>query len=103
MRIAIISDIHSNLQALDAVLTDIEPREPQEIWCLGDIVGYGADPDACTSRVKDVAVVCLAGNHDLVVRGDIGMETFAMAAGAAARWTARVITQETRQFLDGLL
>jgi predicted phosphodiesterase len=103
MRIAVISDIHSNLQALDAVLADVKPREPEEIWCLGDIVGYGADPDACTSLVAGVAVVCLAGNHDLVVRGDIGMETFAMAAGAAARWTARVITKETRHFLDGLL
>ena len=68
----------------------------------GDIVGYGADPDDCTEIVSEVVEVCLAGNHDLVVRGDIDIRYFAMSAGAAARWTVKKIRDETREFLAGL-
>ncbi len=99
MRVAVISDIHSNLPALEAVLSDLGQRDPDEVWCLGDIVGYGAAPDACTALVEDVVERCLAGNHDLVVRGDIDISYFAMSAGAAARWTVKVIKDETRTFL----
>jgi len=102
VRVAVISDIHSNLQALEAVLTDVGGHDPDEIWCLGDIVGYGADPDACTTRVADVVERCLAGNHDLVVRGDIDIGYFAMSAGAAARWTVKVISDQTRDYLQPL-
>jgi predicted phosphodiesterase len=102
LRVAVISDIHSNLPALEAVLSDLGQEDPDEVWCLGDIVGYGADPDACTTLVADVVERCLAGNHDLVVRGDIDIGYFAMSAGAAARWTVKVISEETRDFLRPL-
>jgi predicted phosphodiesterase len=104
MRVAIISDIHGNLPALNAVLADIDagrPR-PDQTWCLGDIVGYGADPDACAALVAKRTDVCLAGNHDLVVRGDLDLNYFAMGAAAAARWTIDVIGPETRAFLGPL-
>jgi predicted phosphodiesterase len=102
MRVAVISDVHSNLPALEAVLADIGRQDPDEVWCLGDIVGYGADPDACTAVVADVVDRCLAGNHDLVVRGDIDIGYFAMSAGAAARWTVKVINDATKAFLEPL-
>ena len=102
MRVAVISDIHSNLPALQAVLADVGSHDPDQVWCLGDIVGYGAHPDACTELVSEVVEVCLAGNHDLVVRGDIDIRYFAMSAGAAARWTVKKIRDDTREFLAGL-
>jgi predicted phosphodiesterase len=104
MRVAVISDIHGNLPALNAVLSDIDSRRPapEQIWCLGDVVGYGADPDACAALVAKRAAVCLAGNHDLVVRGDLDLNYFAMGAAAAARWTIDAIGPETRAFLEPL-
>lgn len=102
MRIGIISDIHSNLPALHAVLDDVGRQDPDEVWCLGDIVGYGAQPDECASLVSQMVERCLAGNHDLVVRGDIDLDYFAMSAGAAARWTVKVINDDTREFLRPL-
>ena len=104
MRVAVISDIHSNLPALEAVLDDIDrlDPEPDALWCLGDIVGYGAQPDSCTSLVAERAEVCLAGNHDLVVSGELDVEHFTSSAAEAARWTAEHIDDETRSFLEGL-
>jgi predicted phosphodiesterase len=102
LRVAVISDVHSNLPALEAALADLGREDPDEVWCLGDIVGYGADPDACTALVSDVVERCLAGNHDLVVRGDIDIGYFAMSAGAAARWTVKVINDQTRDYLRPL-
>jgi predicted phosphodiesterase len=102
MQVAVVSDIHGNLPALRAVLADVERREPEQVWCLGDIVGYGADPDACAALVSERAQVCLAGNHDLVVRGDLDIRYFAMGAGAAARWTIETIDDRTRAFLAPL-
>jgi diadenosine tetraphosphatase ApaH/serine/threonine PP2A family protein phosphatase len=94
--------VHSNLPALEAVMQDIGRGDPEQVWCLGDIVGYGADPDACTALVAEVTEYCLAGNHDLVVRGDIDLDYFAAAAGEAARWTAKVINRETKDYLATL-
>jgi predicted phosphodiesterase len=102
MRVAVISDIHSNLPALEAVLAEIRQQDPDEVWCLGDIVGYGADPNACTAIVGESVARCLAGNHDLVVRGDIDIGYFAMSAGAAARWTVKVINDQTKEYLRPL-
>ncbi len=102
MRVAVISDIHSNLPALEAVLADAGRSDPDQVWCLGDIVGYGAEPDACTKLVSEVVEVCLAGNHDLVVSGDLDVRYFAMSAGAAARWTVKHVQDSTRDFLAGL-
>jgi predicted phosphodiesterase len=102
MRVAVISDIHSNLPALEAVLSDVGQSDPDQVWCLGDVVGYGAHPDACTKLVAEVVEVCLAGNHDLVVSGELDVRYFAMSAGAAARWTLKKVQPSTREFLAGL-
>jgi diadenosine tetraphosphatase ApaH/serine/threonine PP2A family protein phosphatase len=102
LRVAVISDIHSNLPALEAVLSDIGGDDPDQVWCLGDVVGYGAQPNACTKLVSEVTELCLAGNHDLVVRGDLDVRYFAMSAGAAARWTIKKVNAATLEFLAGL-
>jgi predicted phosphodiesterase len=102
MRVAIVSDIHGNRQAFEAVLDEIEASECEEMWCLGDLVGYGADPDACVELARRHAAICLAGNHDLGVRGDLPLEQFSRGAALAARWTQETITEETRQYLASL-
>jgi predicted phosphodiesterase len=102
MRVAIVSDIHGNRHAFEAVLDAIEGSDCQEMWCLGDLVGYGAEPDACVELARRYAAICLAGNHDLGVRGAIPLEEFSRGAALAARWTQGVITPETREYLDKL-
>ncbi len=100
--VAIISDIHANRQALEAVLEQIRGAQCDAIWCLGDVVGYGADPDACVDLVREHADICLAGNHDLGVIGALSVADFSEVARRAAEWTASVISEETRVFLDSL-
>jgi predicted phosphodiesterase len=102
MRVAVLSDVHSNLAALEAVLADVDQNGVDEIWCLGDLVGYGPEPDACVALIAERTSACLAGNHDLVVSGAIAIDVFASDAGAAARWTAAIIAPETRAVLDEL-
>jgi predicted phosphodiesterase len=102
MRIAIVSDIHGNRHAFEAVLDAIGLSGCQEMWCLGDLVGYGAEPDACVELARRYAAICLAGNHDLGVRGAIPLEEFSRGAALAARWTQTVINGDTRQYLDKL-
>jgi predicted phosphodiesterase len=103
VRVAIVSDIHANKQALEAVLEEIRAAECDALWCLGDLVGYGGDPDACVELIRENADLCLAGNHDLGVLGTISIEEFSDAARRAAEWTQGKITPETREFLAGLL
>ena len=74
----------------------------EELWCLGDLVGYGADPDACVDLARENAAICLAGNHDLGVRGTIPLEQFSRGAALAATWTQQTISPETREYLDSL-
>jgi predicted phosphodiesterase len=102
MRIAIVSDIHGNRQAFEAVLDAIAESECEEMWCLGDLVGYGADPDACVDLARRHAAICLAGNHDLGVRGTIPLEQFSRGAALAATWTQEQITPETLEYLNRL-
>jgi diadenosine tetraphosphatase ApaH/serine/threonine PP2A family protein phosphatase len=102
MRVAIVSDIHANRQAFEAVLDAIAATECREMWCLGDLVGYGADPNACVSLAREHAAISLAGNHDLGVRGAIPLEQFSRGAALAATWTRHEITAETREYLDSL-
>src|SRR6201987_416702 len=102
MRVAVVSDIHSNLHALEAVLAAIEAERPDELWCLGDLVGYGARPNECGAIVAERVDVCLAGNHDLAVRGTIDLEEFGGEAGIAARWTREVLAPEAQALLDRL-
>jgi predicted phosphodiesterase len=102
VKIAIVSDIHGNRHAFEAVLEDIEASESEELWCLGDLVGYGADPDACVELARHHAALCLAGNHDLGVIGTLPLEQFSRGAALAARWTQETITDDTRAFLEAL-
>jgi predicted phosphodiesterase len=102
MRVAIVSDIHSNLHALEAVLGAIDAEAPDELWCLGDLVGYGPRPNECCALIGERADVCLAGNHDLAVRGTIDLAEFGGEAGIAARWTRDVLDPEARALLDRL-
>ena len=102
MRVAVVSDIHSNLHALEAVLTAIDAEAPDELWCLGDIVGYGARPNECCAAIAERADVCLAGNHDLAVRGTIDLAEFGGEAGVAARWTRDVLEPGAQELLDRL-
>ena len=102
MRIAVLSDVHANLHALEAVLAEVDAGGFDELWCLGDVVGYGPRPNECSALLRERATVCLAGNHDLVVLGKIPMTAFADDAGVAARWTQRALADEARAFLEGL-
>lgn len=102
MKIAIISDIHGNRHAFEAVLEDIAASEAEEMWCLGDLVGYGADPDACVKLARERCAVCLAGNHDLAVVGKLSLEEFSKGASLAAQWTKEVMDDENLSFLADL-
>jgi predicted phosphodiesterase len=102
MRLAVISDIHANLPALEAVMSEIDDAAVDEVWSLGDVVGYGADPDACAAIVAERATVSLVGNHDLGVLGALDLSAFSPAAAAAVRWTQREAAADTLDYLRGL-
>jgi diadenosine tetraphosphatase ApaH/serine/threonine PP2A family protein phosphatase len=102
MRVAVISDIHANLPALQAVLADLDGERLDAIWCLGDIVGYGPAPNECCALVRERADLCLCGNHDLGVIGALELATFSGEAAAAARWTQGVLAPEHRAWLGSL-
>jgi len=95
VRIALISDIHSNLAALETVLADIDTRGVDQIVCLGDIIGYGPDPVACIDLIAKRCSWCLMGNHDFGVLYE--PTNFNAAAEAAAYWTRQQIEQAARQ------
>jgi predicted phosphodiesterase len=102
VRAAVLSDIHANLHALEAVLAAVESDSPDEIWFLGDLVGYGPRPNRCRTRIEPVAAVSLVGNHDLGVLDRIGLDFFGPEAAASARWTRTVLEPETEAFLSAL-
>jgi predicted phosphodiesterase len=102
MRVAVISDIHANLHALHSVLAAIDAEAPDAVWCLGDLVGYGARPNECCAIVRERADVCLVGNHDLVALGGISIADFNPEAAAAARWTQEELDADSRAFLESL-
>jgi len=102
MLVAIASDIHGNRHAFEAVIEAAEASEAQELWCLGDLVGYGADPDACVALAAERCAVCLAGNHDLAVTGALSLSEFSRGAALAAEWTRATIGPAARQFLLAL-
>jgi diadenosine tetraphosphatase ApaH/serine/threonine PP2A family protein phosphatase len=102
MRVAVISDIHANLHALEAVLAEIDVEQPDALWCLGDLVGYGPKPNECCARVRERADVCLIGNHDLVALGQLGSEEFNPEAAAAATWTRAALDEDSRAYLESL-
>jgi predicted phosphodiesterase len=102
MRVAVISDIHANYHALEAVLAEVTAVKPDEIWCLGDTVGYGPEPNRCARLVAENATLCLAGNHDLAVLGTLSVSDFNGEAAAAVRWTQSVLDDVARTFLTPL-
>lgn len=102
MRVAVITDVHANRHALDAVLASIDDETVDEVWCLGDTVGYGPQPNECCTLVRERASVCLVGNHDLVAVGELTMSDFNDEAAAAALWTNRILTPESETFLRQL-
>jgi predicted phosphodiesterase len=102
MRVAVISDIHANLAALEVVLAAVDADAPDELWCLGDLVGYGPRPNECCEAVEARADVCLGGNHDLAVRGSLDLGEFSPDAAAAASWTSYVLSPAARAYLDSL-
>ena len=100
MKIGIISDIHSNSEAINCVLKNIEKVD--EFICLGDIVGYGADPNYCIKKIKDLNFRCIGGNHDFGVIGKVNINYFNYAARAAILWTSRQLKNENINFLLSL-
>jgi predicted phosphodiesterase len=102
MRVAVISDIHGNWHALDAVLTAIEQDAPDELWCLGDLVGYGPEPNRCTEVVEERTVFRLVGNHDLAAIERIDLADFHGEAAASVRWTRERLDARARSSLESL-
>jgi predicted phosphodiesterase len=102
LRVAVLSDVHSNLPALEAVLAATERAAVDDVWCLGDVVGYGADPDACTALVRERCGLSLVGNHDLAVLGELDISSFSETAKAAVEWTRAEADAATFEFLGGL-
>jgi diadenosine tetraphosphatase ApaH/serine/threonine PP2A family protein phosphatase len=102
MRVAVITDVHANLPALEAVLKAIDGAGIEQIWCLGDILGYGVEPNACADLVSERCDVCLVGNHDLAVLGELDISSFSEAAAAAVEWTRDQVTARTLDFLQTL-
>jgi diadenosine tetraphosphatase ApaH/serine/threonine PP2A family protein phosphatase len=101
-RVAVISDVHANWHALEAVLAAVDEERPDEIWCLGDLVGYGPRPNPCCAEIARRAELCLVGNHDLGVLGELDLLDFAPEAVESARWTREVLADEARAYLRSL-
>lgn len=106
MRYAIFTDIHANLEALETVLAKIDELAQEEpidqMWFLGDLVGYGPDPNECIDKLRERTDVIIAGNHDWAAVGKIDLEDFSEAARISAEWTAQQLTEEHREFLINL-
>jgi predicted phosphodiesterase len=102
MRVAVISDIHANLPALEATAEEIAEEGVDQIWCLGDLVGYGPYPNECCAWAREHAAVCLSGNHDLGVVGMLPLDDFAGDAAVAARWADSILDPDLRAYVAGL-
>ena len=102
MRTAIISDIHGNIEALTVVLKDIYEHKVDRIVCLGDIVGYGPNPNECVQLVQEHCMLTIMGNHDAAAFNPLMARDFNQNARYAIEWTASVLTDETKQFLSSL-
>jgi predicted phosphodiesterase len=102
MRLAIISDIHANLEALQATLRRIGADRIDRIVCLGDIVGYNADPAACVDEIRRSGALCVAGNHDRAACGQITTDGFSPTAARAIAWTRSRLAADAVDFLAGL-
>jgi predicted phosphodiesterase len=101
MRVLVISDIHANLTAFEAVLADAQDKW-DIIWCLGDLVGYGPDPNECVALLREQEHISLSGNHDWAVLGKLDITNFNNEARLAIEWTQRRTSAETKAYLDQL-
>jgi predicted phosphodiesterase len=102
VRVAVISDIHANWPALEAVAGALKRERPDAVWCLGDLVGYGPQPNECCQWAAERADLCLAGNHDLGVVGTEDLALFSHDAAEAALWTRRILAGDAGAYLRGL-
>jgi predicted phosphodiesterase len=102
MKLALISDVHANLEALDATLADIGSQSADRIVCLGDIVGYNTKPAECLAAIRRSNALCVAGNHDLAVGGRITMREFSSTAARAAAWTQSRLSADDLAYLRRL-
>ena len=103
MRVAILADIHANLTAFEAVLTDVKQQGGvNDFWCLGDVVGYGPDPHECIALLQKVCKVCVAGNHDRAAAGKIDTSEFNPQAAEANEWTSQQLTPSDAKYLSNL-
>lgn len=102
MRAAVVSDIHSNLEALDAVLAAADEAGCERLIVLGDIVGYGADPDAVIARLAERDAEAIAGNHDLAAIGEFDVSWFNEVAASAIAWTAESVSRDSKEYLRSL-
>jgi diadenosine tetraphosphatase ApaH/serine/threonine PP2A family protein phosphatase len=102
VRAAVLSDIHANLPAFEAVLAAIDDAGVDEVWCLGDVLGYGAEPDECADLARERGDVCLVGNHDLAVLGALDIDAFSEAAATAVAWTRDHLAARTPEWLREL-
>lgn len=101
MRILVISDIHANLAAFQAVLEDAKDKWDR-IWCLGDLVGYGPDPNECVALLREHDHLSLSGNHDWAVLGQLDISSFNAEARKAINWCRQKINKETEDYLRTL-
>lgn len=102
MRYAVISDIHSNSEALEAVLADVATQDIDKYLSTGDVVGYGADPEACLSRLRALDPIVVAGNHDWAVAGRLSLDFFNAYAREAIEWTRGRLDSESVRWLASL-
>lgn len=100
MRCLVLSDIHSNLAAFEAVLKDAGSVD--QIWCLGDVVGYGPDPNACVELLRSLPHVCIAGNHDWGTLGLLDLQDFNHEARVANEWNRKQLSRENLVYLESL-
>lgn len=100
VRYAIVTDIHSNIEALDAAFAQLAPDDV--VLCLGDIVGYGPNPNECVARIRERAAITVLGNHDLAAIDNFGIQYFNPAAREAMRWTQAVLDPDHLRWLNGL-
>ena len=100
MRYLVLSDIHSNLAAFEAVLADAGQFD--KIWCLGDVIGYGPQPNECIERLKSLPHICVAGNHDWAAIGKLDISNFNPAARQACLWTGKELTPQNAEYLRNL-